>query len=298
MDISGISGIGRIVRFSTSDGVRLCGMLFGDVHGKSCIVFVHGMGSSLFTNPSFALASARRNGIAFFSFNNRGHDSVSSLSRISGKRKTRIMGGTNFERFEESVYDIRGALDAMGRLGFRNFVLCGHSTGCQKAVYYKYRTEDRRAKALVLLGAADDYEIFRKMLGGDFGKTLLLCRRMMESGKGNRIASDKIGFSAQRLDSVIDMDRVESRIFNYEGPLKEFGGIRIPVLAVFGSMEEYAAMPVRKYLDILRSRTSSVQYSDIVIGGANHSFDGHLDELAAVVSKWTAKVLHSKAALP
>ncbi len=287
-------GSGRIVRFKASDGIRLNGMLFGDAHAKSCIIFVHGMGSSLFTNSSLALSARQPSGFAFFTFNNRGHDQVSSFSRVSGKRKIRLKAGTNFERFEDSVHDIRGAIDAMRRLGFRSFVLCGHSTGCQKITYYKYRTGDRRVRALVLLGAADDYAIFRKELGRDFGRVGRLCRRMMASGKGNAVASDRIGFSAQRLNSVTDLKRAEARIFGYGEPLKEFGSLRIPILAVFGSREEYAFMPVRKYLGILESKTPSMGFEGRIIGGANHSFDGHEAELANCVNSWIERIMRSR----
>lgn len=285
MSSMSLSKEGRIVRFLARDGVRLNGILFGKGSGD-CVIFVHGMESSLFTNTSFAFASASRRGSAFFTFNNRGNGSVSSFRKMTGRKKTRIIAGTYLERFEDSVYDIEGAIDAMRRLGFRNFILCGHSTGCQKVMYYQYRKRDRRIKALVLLGPCDDYNMHRKRLGRKYAKVSGLCRRLAGERKGNIFIGDASGFSAQRLDSVLNLGRVEARLLNYDGPLKEFGALTVPILAVFGSDEENVVKPVRKYLEILDIRSSSRRFRGLMIDGANHSFENREAELVGRVNEW------------
>jgi alpha-beta hydrolase superfamily lysophospholipase len=283
--IETVSG-GIVIRFLAKDNVRLSGLLFpGHGRGKGCVIYVHGMGGSMINGISLALAR-NLGDLALFSFNNRGHDVVSSAWRLTGRKRRRVLAGLNFERFEESVHDLSGAIGALSRLGYSRFVLCGHSTGCQKAIYYQHKRQDRRIFAIVLLGPCDDYNLNRRRLGRRYGKVLAECKRLINSGRGNVVPDSAAGLSAQRLDSVIDLDRAEARLFNYDGELKEFGSITTPVLAVFGSEEENKLMPVKRYLEILDVKSGSCRFRGLEIKGANHSFEGKEDELSEEVYGW------------
>jgi pimeloyl-ACP methyl ester carboxylesterase len=171
-------------------------------------------------------------------------------------------------------------------MGFSRFVLCGHSTGCQKAIYYQYRAQDRRVAGLVLLGPADDYNGYKKEFGKDFEKILAKCKKLIKDGKGNTQLPEASFFSASRMASLIDQKNVEARLLDYNGKLAEFGKIRIPILAVFGSEEEHRLMPVKKYLEILDAKSNSRRYSGLVIYGANHGFYWKEDELLEGINKW------------
>ncbi len=282
---------GKVVRFLTKDNVKLNGLLFAKPgYGKTCMIYLHGMGGSMISGISLALAQDIQKDISVFSFSNRGHDIVSSVSKFRGGRRKRLIAGLNYERFEDSVNDVAGAIDALSRLGYRKFVLCGHSTGCQKAIHYQYRRQDRRVIAVVLLGAADDYNTYKRELGRRYGKMLAECRRLMRSGKGSVVPDASIGFSAQRLDSVIDLERVEARILNYNGEMKEYASITAPILAIFGSEEEYRLMPIRRYLEILDVRSRSRRFTGMEIEGASHSFIGKEKELSKKIYGWICKL--------
>lgn len=286
-----VESSGKVVRFLTEDDVRLNGLLFSKSRSeKSCIIYLHGMGGSIINGLALALAKGIGNGISVFSFNNRGHDVVSSAWRFKGKNGKRFLAGLNFEKFEDSVYDIAGAIDALSRLGYRRFILCGHSTGCQKAAYYQYKRKDRRVCAIVLLAPSDDYNFYIHQFGRKYKKLLAECRKLMRSGKGDAVPDPDVGFSAQRLDSIINIDRVEARMFDYNGKLKEFGSITAPVLAIFGSDEEYKLMPVRRYLEILDVKSNSRRFRSIEIEGATHSFMGKEEELVKRVYEWLSEL--------
>ena len=111
-----------------------------------------------------------------------------------------------------------------------------------------------------------------------------------EDGKRERGNDALIGhfgsFSAKRFLSVADTRNVEARLFNYDGPLKEVSSIRVPILAVFGAKEEHAPKPVNECLDLLREKTKSKSYSQIIIRNAKHSFWDHEDEMASRVAGW------------
>lgn len=286
-----VGGSGKAVRFLASDGFRLSGLLFGKGKtAKTCMIYLHGMGGSMINGISLAFAKNAGSECAFFSFSNRGHDLVSSLWRFSGGKRKRLIAGLAFEKFEDSMQDIGGAMDALQKLGFRRFILCGHSTGCQKAIYYQYKKSDKRVVGIALLAPADDYNLNKKDYGRNYSAMLSKCKEMIRKGKGNEVVDRKLGFSAQRLDSILDQRRAEARIFDYNGKLSEFASVKTPILAVFGSEEEHKLMPVKRYLEILDVRSSSIRFRSCEMPGADHSFFSREEELAAYVNKWAAGI--------
>ena len=288
MDAIKLGCMSSVLPFTATDGIKLNGFLSArERRPKACMIFIHGMNGSAFSNIALCLAKFLPRGIALFSFNNRGHGMVSGFSKyVRGKRK-RVIGGTSMERFEDCIFDIKGAIDALSRLGYKNFILCGHSTGCQKAAYYQYKTHDGRVKGIVLVAPCDDYNLNITNLGKNYSRIKTACERMIRSGKGNELAPCGSGFSAQRFESVINPKRAEARMFNYDGDLKEFGAIKTPILAVFGDQEENTIKNVEECLILLEDKTSSVKFSSLLVSGANHSFDGKEMELVNNIKRWT-----------
>ena len=224
-----------IVPFMATDGIRLNGFLSSSIRKpRWCMIFIHGMNGSAFSYIALSFAKSLPKDIALFSINNRGHGVVSGFSRYVGGKRKRILAGTSLECFEDSVFDIRGAINALSRMGYKNFVLCGHSTGCQKAAYYQYKMHDRRVKGMVLVAPCDDHNLSRLSFGRRYAKIRGVCARMIKSGKGDALVSGGSGLSAQRLDSIVNLKRIEARLFDYDGELKEFGSIKTPTLAIFG----------------------------------------------------------------
>ena len=276
-----------VVQFTAADGLRLSGFLASSTRRpRKCIVFMHGMSGNAFSSIALYFAKNLPNDLALFSINSRGQGNVSSFSKMVNGKKRRFLAGTSLEHFEESVFDIKGAIDALSRLGYRDFILCGHSTGCQKIAYYQYKMRDRRVKGMVLIAPCDDYNLARQSMGRKYARIRAECARLIKSGKGNAPMPIGPGFSAQRTDSIINPKRIESRLFNYDGNLKEFGSIKSPVLSIFGDKEENAPKSVEKCLELLEGATHSRRFASLLISGANHGFEGKENELVKNVEKW------------
>lgn len=284
----GFQVAGRMVSVVTRDGFRIAGFLTGSRKDRYCIVYIHGMGSNFYRKRVLLLADyLSKRGISFLSLDTRGHDSAATVQKENGDSR---LIGTNFERFEESEFDIAAAIDALEGIGYDKVLLCGSSTGCQKSVYYQYRHKDRRVRGLILIGAGDDHNINRKELGKRFSGVAALCRKMLRERKGEMTnAMIPSGFSAQRFDSVANLKRVEARIFNYDGPMKEFGSLKVPVYAIFGSEEEYALKGVKEYLRILGERCSA-RFDSLIVKGGDHVLSGKEKELGAAIAKWTSSL--------
>lgn len=240
------------------------------------LVFVHGMGSNFYRSSlkKAFLEAAPALGLGILSFNNRGAER-----------------GTEDEKFSTCLADLDAAAEFARRRGHRKLVFAGHSTGCQKIVYWQARRRNPAVAGLVLLAPADDYAVNRRDLGRGFEKKVAWAKRMMARGRGDAPVTGLYErFTATRFLSLADDRAVEANIFRYAGPLTQFRRVKCPVLAVFGENEEFAAIPPAEMLAILRRQTYSRDFDDWLIPGADHGFKGCEAELALSVCQWVREL--------
>lgn len=249
-----------------------------DRRSPTLAIFVHGMHSnfyrSAFKKAFLRLLPAR--GIDVLSFNNRGAEHQ-----------------TADEVFEHCRFDLDSAI-AFGRSrGYRRFILIGHSTGCQKALYYVRLRRPLDVQALVFAAPGDDYAIARRELGARFSTAVRVARRMVNQGQGRKILRLQgepafLGFTARRFLSIADPSRIEARLFRFEGPMAELGSLQIPALVLLPEREQYACMPIpamaERLCALLRSPNQHVQ----IVPGADHSFHGKEMDAARRVARWLA----------
>ena len=282
---------GELYSYAAADGLVLNGFLVRSKAGnKRAIINVFGMTGDFFSSDRYHAMCRALGGsnTDIFLANNRG---LGSWMRFKRQKEEDTFAGTAFEKFGESIHDIRGAVDLLAALGYNEIILQGHSTGAQKIAYYQYKKRDKRVKGLILIGAADDYNIARHGLGQRFGKAVSIAKAMVAHGKGDKLTPAWISYyTAARFLSYADPKNVESRLFDYDGKLREFSALRDPMLVVFGSKEEWALKPVNTYISILRKKTKSRRYKAVVIPGADHSFHGSEEALAKAVAKWAASL--------
>jgi pimeloyl-ACP methyl ester carboxylesterase len=236
------------------------------------LVLVHGMGGNFYRSglKKEWLRQCDRFGLDVITFNNRGSDRAVA-----------------FERFGDCVADIDAALAAGRRLGYRRFVLLGHSTGCQKITLYQARRQNPAVRALVLAAPADDLAICRRDLGRRYNHWIRHARRLVKRGQGQTLLPmlyEK--FSARRFLSIADPQSVEAQLFNYGGAMRHFRSIRCPILAFLGTREEYACQPVQQMGEILRAKTRSENFHFFAVPGGDHGFHGHERATAARALRW------------
>ncbi len=287
---------GELVSFEAADKLELEGMLCAPTRSKTCLVHVHGMTDSFhgISAVDNLMHAAFRNEMSFFSFNNRGMGTITVFQRLKEHLTFRTLG-TSFENFKDCILDIDAALKMLRERGYRNFILSGHSTGCQKIAYYLYRRNPRSVKGLIFLGPVDDYNWQIKLLGKKKHKeSMQIARKLVRSGRGKELMppeAEQAYFSAKRYYDLYSGASVEAQLFNYESRLKAVSGIKIPMLAVFGSKEEFAAMSPRKMLKILSQKFKHPYSKTALIPKADHCFCLHEEEVEKVVSKWLRNLM-------
>jgi len=290
---------GKIIEFLSTDRLLLNGMLCeakrgGDKKRGLCIVYVHGLGGNFYSShiPKVLAKNVAAAGVSLFSIEVRGSYKLSNLKRLwqrSGKL-VRVPTGAAIERFEDSVNDVRGAINRVMELGYTGVILAGASSGCQKIAYYQYRFRDSRVKGLVLIGPLEDKPVYQKSLGKKFNRTVVNVRKLYKKDhkamlpKGYGVGT----MGARRFLSLTDTRFPESRIFCYDSSLKEFGSIRKPILAVYGGSDEYAVMTPTQYAAKLQKASKAKNVSVSIIGGATHSFADKEANLAKTITDWIA----------
>ncbi|MCX6998431.1 MAG: alpha/beta fold hydrolase [Kiritimatiellaeota bacterium] len=236
------------------------------------LIIVHGLGGNFYrsTLKKAWLRQGPRHGFDVLSFNNRGAD-----RQVAN------------ERFGDCLADLDAALRCGRRLGYRRFILLGHSTGCQKITYYQARRQPADVAVLVLVAPVDDLAVCRRDLGPRYAYWLRRARGLVRQGRGNTLLPmlyEK--FSARRFLSIADPRSIEAQIFDYDGPLRSFRAIRCPVLACLGTREEFACRPVAEMGTILRQMTRAQAFHFFTVPGADHGFHSRDAPTVLRVLRW------------
>ncbi|MFA6268237.1 MAG: DUF1749 domain-containing protein [archaeon] len=269
---------GELIEFTTKDGVTLNGFIQkSKPNNKSIVIHQHGLsGNFYYSTLAFDLPlGLTGTKYDFFSSNNRGSGLITRFKTKQGKKTI----GTAFEKFEDCVFDIDAAIKVAQERGYKEIVLSGQSTGCQKIAYYQSKTQSKKIKALLLLAPGDDYNSQKMELGKKFVKVIKLAKKMVATKKGNSFLPP-LGylFTAKRYLSNAGEKSNEAQLFNYAGKLNLFSKIKIPMLAMFGSKEKYLERTPAEALQKLREVTKSKKLITVEVAGANHQFQGYEDE--------------------
>ncbi|MBI2055383.1 MAG: alpha/beta fold hydrolase [Candidatus Sungbacteria bacterium] len=278
-------------RIKTRDGVTLDGLVVRpERKTKTALIWLHGLSSRFSSGQTLVKElsqKCRRDGIGYFKFNNRGHDIVNR----DGRGKKRLQGAA-FEKFENCVLDIRAVINFAKKLGYKKIILAGHSTGANKALYYLYKTRDRSVRGLILLGPVSDiaYDYMK------FGKETV--RRRVALAKNRKpfsLLPQEFGiWTAQRFLSILGEGRPED-VFPYHNSRarwKELKSVRVPLLVVIGSKDEYLDRPAEKLLKAFEQQNaiSSKSFSGVIIKNASHGFYKKEGELAKEIINWIKRI--------
>ena len=279
-----------LVRLRTRDGVWLDGLM-AEPRGRreAALVWVHGLGSVFSSGQPLIRALSLRltaAGIGYFKVNTRGHDVVTG-------RGARLAGAA-FERFGQSVEDLRTVIAFAARRGFRRIVLAGHSTGANKALHYVARTRDRRVAALMLLGPVSDIAGEMKRLGASELRRRVATAERLARRDPTALVPRAWGFwSARRYLSLYRPGEAED-VFPYYRPTARWPAlrsVRVPVAAIVGARDEYLDRPPRALLDAFGHNARRARsFTGVVLPGARHSFVGRERALAEIMVRWIRAV--------
>jgi len=282
----------HVVEITTPKKFLLRGLWFGAKRPRRMIIFVHGLGGSAFSMRKVVdtLVDQRT---AVLTFNNRGHEGIAALRKKYPSRSLRYGGGAAHEVFTECVDDIQGAINFVRKAGVREIYLAGHSTGCQKSMYWAYKKGGKGINGIFLFAPISDWaaEMNRK------GKKKILqataiARALVRKGRKHALLPEGSWhevIDAQRFLSLYTPDSPEE-IFSYAQPHKNprvLKSIRKPVLVLWAGKDEYMD---RSAKDIARWFEKHIRNGEtIIIPGVKHSFRGGEKTLATHVRRFIGR---------
>lgn len=291
----------RLVRFEAADGVELSGLLYepSSPRGRAAI-FLHGTGgASVFdsrrTNLLAGIFVAA--GIAFFPFNNRGAHLLRRLRR-AGKRKS-VPGGMAHELIRGCVPDIDGAIAELGRRGYRDITLIGHSTGANKIAVYDHYKRRNRVKRYVMLAGGDDTGLMYEQLGPRrFASSLEKARQRIRERRGEELVPPSVSHLPLSWRSFYDVANPDGD-YNVFPFLEALRGIRLsrrsrfryvrairkPALLLYGERDEYCYGDVSSCVAILAGVAGN-NFELATMADADHGFSGREEELGRVIVGW------------
>ncbi len=284
----------HVVEIVTPKKFTLNGLWFGPQKPKTLYIYVHGLSGSVFGEAEKRFMNVFVDSrTAVLLFNNRGHDVISKLYGDAPRTKKgykRILAGAAHEKFKDCVDDIDGAINVAVKSGVKNIVLIGHSTGCQKSVYWAARTKAtvRRVKAIVLLAPVSDREaILKAMTKEEIARALKVARSLARRGRGSELMPSAVWpytEDAQRVLSRVERDSAEE-IFTYAEKKKRprtLMSVRIPLLVLWAGEEDFSAFNPGHVAAWFEENIRSPHKVHIV-PDVGHSFNGGQKNVAKAI---------------
>src|SRR3989344_4872852 len=226
----------------TPKGYMLRGLWFGPKKPQQLIIWVHGLSSSAFSMLHLVGEIADKD-TAVLTFNNRGTEKIADIKKIVGKKAKWVRAGAAHEVFTECVDDIQGAINYARRKSIKNIYLAGHSTGCQKSVYWASKKGGGKGvKGIILLAPVSDHAAALKFdRNGQLARLTKLARKLVAEGKKHQLMpsmlSDDSLNDAQRFLSLNTAYSVETT-FPYEQKGKRprvLQAVKKPMLVIWAA---------------------------------------------------------------
>lgn len=251
-----------------------------------CVIFIHGMCQTILDNY-FAIVCGEllsRNSIGFLYEHNRGHSIENDILMKDGSYKR---CGCMYEIFEDCILDINLAIEKAKELGYKRYILMGHSYGCNKLIYYYYKKHPN-ILGLVLASAPDmiGLQLLRQ---SDYKKLINEAKDNIDKGNPTKILSNLIEnymyMSSQtyynwfKKDSNLDNLPVMDNSNNWF----QFESIDVPILTFSGSEETDNYL----HLDLLKDKAKNCNnFKYKIIDQTNHFYVGKEKEVSFLVLEW------------
>ncbi len=284
--------------FQTPGNILLNGLWFGPQRVNTAYIFVHGLGSNTFSHHELLLPLVTKTAGVLF-FNNRGHDTVTTVKKLDQRKKRgyrSLLAGCAHEVFTDCRDDIAGAVKVVRNKGAKKIILIGHSTGCQKSIYFLAHSKKPLVDAVVLLAPLSDYADFIKFTPQkEYDTIVKAAQALIAAGKPHQLLPYEVlpkrlsePCDAQRFLSLYTPDSSEE-IFCYAQKSKvphDLQKVKIPLLVLLAGKDEYRDRPMNQIAKWFACSNCSKNFRIEIIPQAPHSFWGNETEVIAAIQSF------------
>ena len=285
-----------IIKIKTEDDVYLNGFLKYDKEkSKKVIVTVHGMAGNCFNKRAKEIAEqAVKNNIDVLSFNNRGSDVLKYLEKSRSKFNHEVIGGSAYENFYESYYDIKAAINYVIENGYEEVYICGHSLGATKVLYSYQRFIENNdkflnnIKAVILLSLVDLNNLLKICAGNKFEEYIEYAKKedlknkvfsMMPRECFIYPISVKSYLIYSTNNEKIDIVRYSQDDYDY----KELNAIKKPLFMRWGNVNELIEHDSEDVVELVKNKVRNENANIGIIDGADHMYRRKEKQLASEI---------------
>lgn len=271
----------NIISFESTDGLLLHGNLNSNSNFKSIVVHVHGMAGNFYSSKYHPLLAEKYSqiGYDYLVINNRGSEYIKQLK--NNRTGNSSYYGFSYELFEESDRDIVGVINFLTQKGYRNIILQGHSSGCQKIMYTLFQNSDIKVDKVILFSPCDDVGLaINKYSEDEMNKKIAFANSYQE-----KILLPPEFFFDMPLSKETFLSHYGNKscfnIFHYHNnklPFAEIAANKRPTLVVFGGKDYILDFGVTRKIFL-----NFPNYSLQIVEGADHKYKGQEEALASLV---------------
>lgn len=282
----------QYISFQSKDKLTHNAILLGNTKSKKAYIFLHGLSGDMFSRYDLNEKLAKKSRM-LLSFNNRGQGIINKFKKEDSKSKKGYKSellGSSFEKFTDCKYDIQGAVDYLKSIGVKDIYLVGHSTGCQKSIYYLAKSNDKTVKGAVLLAPISDYSSTINSVDPDmYNRALKEALKMKANNQDNELLPVNMWYrliSAQRFLSLYTPNSAEE-IFSYgsKRPPTLLKKVNKKLLVFLAKEDEHNDRDVNELKDWFEKNTKKTD-KVFVIDEANHGFQGLEKKVVDLVHKY------------
>ena len=287
----------------TGDGIRLQGVHYLPQQRDTCFLFVHGMSGNYIDNYfGHVLGEALvKENIGFIFTHNRGHSHINDL--LTNRKKSdgssvyeRI--GATYERFEACVDDIESWLTQARELGYKKFVILGHSLGGPKVVHHYFKQQPKDVIGVVLASAADMVGLAVKPeYQPNYRELLAEAKANVANNEPRKLLSDQI-WQWYTLSSQTFLDLFEDGcpadvlpVLRNPDIFPQLASITVPILCIMGEFDDIAIRTLSEDMELLkRKATGTPSFKTVLLPKANHGYEGQEKPFADTIVSWVKEL--------
>ena len=285
----------RLVFVTTEDGLELEGVLITPQAGGGTgplVIWVHGM-HRRFSQREFVEIGRHtaRLGRPFLAVNTRGHDLGAWFRTPTGF----LLGGTAWEQFVDSPFDLAAWTDFARKEGYKSYVLVGVGYGAPKVVFYQAQRQDRQTLGCVF--ASSGTIVRDKITDLATVEMTELAKRMIAEGRGQELMAmgavkDSFG-STVSAQVFADRARIHREFYGEGGDRPPaLAQIRQPILVLYGGLAETRERPLLDFIErIKRTAVQSPEVKAKIIPRAGNTFKDSEAEAAREIVGWINQTL-------
>jgi len=288
---------------TTSDDLNLPGFYYPSKQKDICVLFIHGMsGFILETYFGHVLGrTLQTNNISFIFTHNRGYAHINDIKtnkvNSEGGFET-VRNGAVYERFEKCVPDIESWLKKGRELGYKKFIVIGHSLGVSKVIHHFYKSNPEDVIGVILASPPDMVGLVKKTeYQSNYEKLLDEAKQNIQNDNPRKLLSDEVWdwytLSSQTFVDLFEENRPADNLPILRNPEKfpELESITVPILCIVGENDDIAINSLEEDMTILKNKATNVtSFETYILPRANHVYDGEEKGFAEKVLDWVGKV--------